>query len=51
MATPLISRKCRSRVFDLIRQDANEFKQRVDSKTDATAIVLDPGESHNFPPS
>jgi L-ascorbate metabolism protein UlaG (beta-lactamase superfamily) len=47
---PEIVIPCHFNTFDFIRQDANEFKQRVDSETDATTIVLNPGESYSIQP-
>jgi L-ascorbate metabolism protein UlaG (beta-lactamase superfamily) len=36
---------CHYNTFNLIRQDARTFKKRVDSETDATVLILEPGES------
>jgi L-ascorbate metabolism protein UlaG (beta-lactamase superfamily) len=43
---PRIVIPCHCNTFDQIRQDRNAFKQRVDSETGATAVLLDPGESY-----
>jgi L-ascorbate metabolism protein UlaG (beta-lactamase superfamily) len=37
---------CHCNTFSLIMQDRNAFKQRVDSETDAEAVLLDPGASY-----
>lgn len=38
---------CHCNTFDQITQDRHAFKQRVDSETEATALILDPGQSYN----
>lgn len=37
---------CHCNTFDAISQDRQAFKQRVDSETGATCVVLDPGDRH-----
>lgn len=39
---------CHVNTFEFIQQDLNAFKQQVDSETDATTTLLDPGETHHF---
>ncbi|MEX2425522.1 MAG: MBL fold metallo-hydrolase, partial [Thermomicrobiaceae bacterium] len=44
---PTIVIPCHYNTFELIRQDRNSFKQQVDSETDATAVIMDPGDSYD----
>jgi L-ascorbate metabolism protein UlaG (beta-lactamase superfamily) len=38
---------CHYNTFEFLQQDASDFKERVDSGTNATALILQPGESHS----
>jgi L-ascorbate metabolism protein UlaG (beta-lactamase superfamily) len=37
---------CHCNTFDLLKQDCDAFKQRVESETSAKVVVLDPGQSY-----
>jgi L-ascorbate metabolism protein UlaG (beta-lactamase superfamily) len=39
---------CHYNTFEFLAQNPFEFKKRVDSETGATAVILEPGESHEI---
>lgn len=40
---------CHYNTFPPIRQDADKFKQRVEAETASRVVVMEPGETHEFP--